>query len=178
VTSPIALVRAAVMAQLSTALNANLAVSCTAFGVPVVRFDFSSGSRNVFQANIDYGDTEDSGIAGRNMLAVYGSGSRPFVAGGNQKLFNATWSGNVGINLDLYLGVAGESVANFEPYADAGDDAMVATMNSFSAQTKLSEGGILYAYEISTTRGKCVLDGENWIVPLRFVAQFEAFIGS
>lgn len=176
-TSPIALVRAAVMAQLSLALNPNLAASCIAYGVPAVVFNFQPGSKNVIQANIAYVDTEDSGVANLNLLAVYGAGAAPFVAGGNQKLFNATWSGNVRINLDLYMGVLGEKVRDFEPWADAGEDAMITTMNSFSAQANLTGSGKLYAFEISSTRGKCGQDGENWIVPIKFVAQFEAYIG-
>jgi hypothetical protein len=176
VSSPVALVRAAVMAQLSTALNQNLATSCIAYGVPVVAFDFQPRSKNVIQANIAYGDTEDSGVANLNLLTVWGTAT-PFRAGGGQKLFNAKWSGNVQINLALYLGVLGEKVRDFEPWADAGEDAMITAMNAFSAQTRLSAGGLLYAFEISSTHGKCGPDGENWIVPVKFVAQFEAYIG-
>lgn len=175
-TSPIALLRAAVMAQLSASLNANLATSCAAFSVPVVAFDFSSGSQNVFQANIAYDDTELSGTASTNLLCVYGGVAVPFKAGGSQKLFNATWSGNVPIILDLYMGVPGEAVRDFEPYADAGEDAMIATMNDLSLQANFSGSGRLYGLEISAARQKCVMDGDNWIVPVRFTAQFEAYI--
>jgi hypothetical protein len=176
-TSPVALVRAAVMAQLSATLNANLSTSCGACGVPVVEFDFGPDSKNVIQANVPYSDTEDAGDANIDLLTVWGSAS-PFRAGGNQKLFNAAWSGNVQIFIDLYLGVLGEKVQDFEPWADAGEAAMIATMNAFSAQTRLSAGGMLYAFEISATHGKCAMDGENWIVPVKFVALFEAYIGS
>jgi hypothetical protein len=176
IVSPIRLIRAAVMAQLSDGLNANLALSCAAYGIPPVVFDFSAQSRNVYEAYIDYGDTEDAGIPGLNLLAVYGAGAIPFAAGGSQKMFNATWSGNVRINIDQYFGVAGDTVQDFEPWADAGEDAMIATMNNLSNQGNLAGGGKLYGLEISSSRGKCVMDGENWIVPTRFALQFEAYI--
>lgn len=174
--SPIALIRAAVMAQLSASLNTNLATSCAAFSVPIVAFDFAAGSLNVFQANVGYSDTELSGTAMPNLLCVYGGTAAPFKAGGTQKLFNATWSGNVSIILDLYLSVPGEAVSNFEPYADAGEGAVIATMNNLSLQANFAGSGKLYGLEISAARQKCVLDGENWIVPVRFTAQFEAYI--
>jgi hypothetical protein len=178
IVSPIAKVRAAVMVQLAATLNTNLVASCTAYGVPVIAFDFSPGSKSVIQANIGYGDTEDSGVANLNLLTVYGGTATPFPAGGSQKLFNAAWSGRVPINLDLYIGVLGEKVRDFEPYADAGEQAVIATMNAFSAQTNLSEGGMLYGFEITSVHGKCGLDGENWIVPVKFAVQCEVYIGS
>jgi hypothetical protein len=167
------------MAQLADptlGLNAALAVSCAAYGVPLVAFDFAPGSKNVFQANIDYGTTEDAGIPGLNMLAVYGAGATPFAAGGRQKLFNATWSGEVRINVDQYFGVKGDMVQNFEPWADAGEEAMIACVNNLNAQANFAGGGKLYGLEISSARGKCAMDGDNWIIPTRFSLKFEAYI--
>ena len=182
VVSPIALIRAAVFAQLADptlGLNAALAISCAAYGVPVVAFDFvpnGRAGRNVYQSFIEYGDTEASGIARVNLLCVYGAGATPFAAGGAQKMFNARWSGNVRINVDQYLGVPGDTVQDFEPWADAGEDAMIACINNLAAQQNFAGGGKLYGLEIASTRGKVVLDGENWVVPTRFGLKFEAYI--
>jgi hypothetical protein len=66
-------------------------------------------------------------------------------------------------------------VQNFEPWADAGEDAMIATMN-YLANANFAGNGKLYGLELTSTRARCLLDGENWIVPTRFSAQFEAFI--
>ncbi len=181
VVSPIRLIRAAVMEQLADpviGLNPNLAISCAAYGVPVVSFAFGANGngRNVYESFIDYGDVELSGIAGLNLLAVYGASAVPFPAGGRDKLFNARWSGKVRINIDLYLGVKGEGVQDFEPWADAGEDAMVATLNNLGGQANFSGGGKLYGLEVGSQRGKCAADGTNWIVPVRFSAAFEAYI--
>jgi hypothetical protein len=180
VVSPVRLIRAAVMAQLSDpviGLNPNLAIACAAYGVPVVEFAFAAnGARNVFESYIDYGATEESGIPGLNLLCVYGASAVPFPAGGRQKLFNARWSGNVLIQIDQYFGVKGETVQDFEPWADAGEDAMIATLNNLDGQANFAGGGRLYGLEIASARGKCAPDGENWIVPTRFTAKFEAYI--
>jgi hypothetical protein len=180
VVSPVRLIRAAVMAQLSDpalGLNPALAASCAAYSVPVVQFDFGADSNDVFESQIDYGDTEDAGTPARNLLCVYGLPAVPFPAGGPQKLFNARWSGKVSIRCDLYLGVAGEAVRDFEPWADAGEDALISTFNApGSGQANFAGGGKLYGLEISSARGKCVMDGENWVVPVRATVGFEAYI--
>ncbi len=70
----------------------------------------------------------------------------------------------------------GETVQDFEPFADAGEDAMVATLNNLGGQANFSGGGKLYGLEVGSQRGKCAADGTNWIVPVRFSAAFEAYI--
>ena len=171
--------RAAVRAQLADAtngINPNLAAACAAYGVPVVAFDFSPTSQNVFEANITYKNTEESGFAPANLLTIYAAGAKPFAAGSAQKMFTARWSGTVQINTDIYMGVLGENVQNFEPYADAAEDAMIATLNNLSNQSNFSGGGRLSALETASTRAQCQMDGENWIVPVRFTSQFTVVI--
>lgn len=184
IVSPIAFVRNAVKAQLADAvkgLNPNLVTYCGVYGAPVWAFDFTSTSRNFFEANIDYQSSEDTDIPQKNLLALYGTDFRSFPE--DKRNMYVSFSGSVDITADMYIGVLGERIQKFEAYSsDAAVAAMLATMNNVNNQGGLNaadaptRSGKVYAMDLSGKPGKAVFDGENWIIPIRFTMSFGAVI--
>jgi hypothetical protein len=179
--SPIRFARKAVRVQLAdpaTGINPALAIACANYGLAPWAFDFSAASLNFFEANIDYGKTEESSIPEPNLLTLYGGPAVPFPD--RERVFGARFSGRVFLTVDMYIGVLGEKVQTFEDWADAAEDAMFAVMNDPSNQNGMNAGtgagGKAYAMDLDAKRQPCVYDGENWIVPTRFALTFGVII--
>jgi hypothetical protein len=184
IVSPIGFVRAAVKTQLADVtkgLNPNLATYAAAYGVTAWSFDFGATSRNFFEANIDYPQTEETDIPQKNLLTLYGARAIPFPDNDPRRIFNAAFSGMVEITLDMYVGVLGERIRNFDWYVDTATAAMLATMNNVSNQNGLNAGDAtrnekVHDLELTAVPGKCQYDGENWIIPIRFTTGFGVII--
>lgn len=183
IVSPIGFVRSAVKAQLADAskgLNPNLVTYAAAYGVPSWQFDFSATSRNVFEANVDYQQSEETDIAQKNMLTLYGDPALPLPE--NDRVFNVAFSGTVALCADMYIGVMGERIQKFDAWVDAASAAMLATMNDVTNQNGLNaadpttRSGKVYKMDLGIRPGKCAYDGENWIIPIRFTMSFGAII--
>jgi hypothetical protein len=177
--SPVRLARIAVKNQLADpvlGLNPNIVRACdnNGDGIAPWSFDFTDGSRNFAEGNITYKDSEATDIPQKNLLTLYGARTTPFSAG--RRLFQATFSGAASINCDMYIGVLAERIQPFENYADAAEDAMVATMNNLQNSGGMNVLGKVYAMDVASNRGKCQFDGENWIVPISFTLSFEMVI--
>lgn len=181
--SPIGFCRTAVKNRLAdgtSGLNAQLATYCAAYGVTAWTFDFTSTSRNFFEANIGYGLTETSGNAQRNMLALYGVDFKSFSEDSNDRVMNVAFSGIVFLRADMYVGIGKQRVQNFEPYVDAATAAMMATLNDTSpsvqnvlnAQDPTTRSGKVYRMDLSGSLAQVVQDGENWVIPIRFGMSF------
>jgi len=184
IVSPIGFVRNAVKAQLADAvkgLNANLVTYSAAYGVPAWAFDFGAGSVNFFEANVDYGTSEETDIPQLNMLTLYGGRIASF-RDGNQRQMGVSFSGTVEMQCDMYVGALGESIQKFEAYVDTATAAMLATMNNVNNQAGLNaadastRSGKVYNMELDVVPAKCQQDGENWIVPIRFSMGFGVVI--
>jgi hypothetical protein len=183
IVSPIGFVRAAVKTQLAdaaTGLNPNLVTYCAVYGVPAWSFNFSASSLNFFEANIDYQKSEESGIPQPNMLALYGARAAAFPE--SERMMYVSFSGTVEITADMYIGILGEKIANFDGYVDAATAAMLATMNNVQNQNGLNaadsatRSGKVYKMDLSASPGRCQMDGENWIIPVRFGMAFGVVI--
>lgn len=166
---------AALFADPTNGLNPNLAISCAAYGVPIVSLDFTKQTQFI-QAYIDYGDTADSGYPQSNLVCLYGAGAAVFPKNSGKWLFSSQWCGVVALVADQYIGIKRPQVQNFEPFADAAESAMLTTMNSAINAVALKSSGLLYNQEISCLRRKAVQDGDSWIVPLRFTMSFEVYL--
>jgi hypothetical protein len=183
IVSPIGFVRTAVKAQLADAvkgLNPNLVTYCAAYGVTAWSFDFTASSRNFFEANVDYPQSEETDIPQKNLLTLYGGRIVSFRD--NNRMMGTSFSGTVEITADMYIGVLGERIQKFEGYVDAATAAMLATMNDVSNQSGLNRAdpstrsGKVYNLELDAAPGQCKFDGENWIVPVRFTMGFGVVI--
>jgi hypothetical protein len=183
IVSPIGFVRNAVKAQLADAvkgLNPNLATYSAVYGVTAWVFDFTATSRNFFEANVDYEQSEDTDIPQKNMLTLYGARITTFRD--NNRMMGTSFSGTVEITADMYIGVLGERIQKFEAYVDAATAAMLATMNNIANQGGLNaadaatRSGKVYNLELDAVSGQCKFDGENWIVPVRFTMGFGVVI--
>jgi hypothetical protein len=173
--SPIALARSAVKTLLSdpaTGLNPALATACAQYGAPDIEIDFSDINQFV-EAQISYGDIEESGDPQGATIALYGVNATVFPTGdGSKWLFSSQWCGSVQIVADCWIAVQRELISNFEQSADAFESAFLGTMNA----TRINLNGLLYDQEVSCLRQKPLMDGENWIIPMRFPMSFEVYL--
>ncbi len=185
IVSPIGFVRNAVKAQFVDpvkGLNANLVTYCGVYGAPVWSFSFATGSRNFFEAFVDYPDSEDTDIPQKNMLTLFGGGFTPFGDNDGRRMMGVAFSGMVDICAEMYIGVLGERIQKFDAYVDAATAAMLATMNDVNNQGTLNaadsatRSGKVYAMDLGARTGRVQLDGENWIIPMRFTMSFGVVI--
>lgn len=184
--SPVAFCRTAVKTRLAdpnTGLNPQLATYCAAYGVTAWTFDFTSTSRNFYEANIGYTTTETSGNAQLNLLALYGDRFTPFPPG-PERVMNVAFSGIQRICADMYVGVRAQRIANFDQYVDAATAAMLATLNDTSAAVQnvlnaadpTTRSGKVYRMDLSAAPSQVVQDGENWVIQICFGMSFGVIV--
>jgi len=183
IVSPIGFCRTAVKAQLAHAtlgLNPNLVTYAAAYGVPAWSFDFTASSRNFFEANVDYTNSEETDIPQKNLLTLYGDPALPFPE--HDRVFGTAFSGTVALCCDMYIGSLAEKIGKFEAYVDAASAAMLQTMNTVTNQNVLNaadsttRSGKVYKMDLGIRPAKCQFDGENWIIPVRFTMSFGVII--
>jgi hypothetical protein len=166
-------VRDVVVAQLEDAargLNAQLALTLAAAGLPVFAFDWSAASLNFFEAQVDPNDIETSTPMKYPICTL--------TVVNEDNTLDQTWitfSGTVPVEFVIYISFIQSGVPrNVEKTLNAVTAAVIRTFcDSSAAATANFTGPVTFNRKVRVTRPRLQMGAQNWRAPLKFSMVFQ-----
>lgn len=155
----------AILADPSTGLNATLASLASGYGLATVpTFDFSAGSRQLYDDYLDVDTLERYGEYVFPLVAAYATSAQ------NQNLTKfCRFDGPIQFNLDFHLAFYGQiPPPDARPLTNALEEALVLVLNTANWSP------LIYNAEISFARSPLTVDEEKWRRTLRAQLTIEA----
>jgi hypothetical protein len=158
----------AVLAEPVTGFNARFAGVALDYGLQPFSVDWSSASKQVWEAPLDPEDLDATSPARYPLVMLYCVASE----NRNSRKF-ATFSGTVEVAVDLHLSwKGGNAPRDADLLADAIEDAVYQIVNEADFQA-VAGAPLLWNGDISLRRGPLLMGGEHWLRTLAFRLTFE-----
>src|SRR4051794_30540442 len=164
-------VRDRVIAQLSDGtlgFNAHIAAIAADYGIQPFTLNFSEGSNNFFETNIDPDEIETSSPLKYPLATLCTLSSENI-----HRSMYQTFSGAVNMALTIYITWPVPRVPqNTERLANAVEAAMIRTFCNPQAMGNFT-GPVTYNRVLGASRAPVQIGGEHWRQPLRFTLSFQ-----
>jgi hypothetical protein len=146
---------------------------------PIV-IDWTRDSANFTYGLVPADLMEDTSPFTYPLLTISSERAQSFPAGGGRRVHYQTFSGMVMGMIQVHVTWLDTSVRDFETLPNAVISAMYSTINapSLSAPTVPNSWGtgVVYAYDLSATKGPILMAGSNWRRTITFTGSFEVLI--
>lgn len=186
-TDPCSLVNAGIYARLSddsVGFNPTYAAGQASYidagGNPVdeISIDWTGDSLNFAYGLIPPDLIEETSPFTYPLLTISADRAQSFQA--QRRVHFQRFSGVVVATIQIHLSWIESAIRDFETWPNAVVGAMLATMNapSLSAPTVPNSWGtgVIYGYDLASTKGPILMAGQNWRRTITFTGSFEVLI--